>query len=71
MSLLLDRFAYVGTIADWRVLSGIEDPAAVRRLEHVFRVPFDAYWHGVLPVLAEHPDDVVRCALAPASATNS
>ncbi len=67
MSLLLDRFAHVGTVADWRVLSGIEDPAAAARFEHLYRVPFDAYWYGVLPVLAEHPDDVIRCALAPAA----
>lgn len=67
LSLLLERFAYVGTVADWQVLSGIEDPAEAAQLEHMFRVPFEAYWHGVLPVLAEHPDDVIRCALAPAA----
>jgi hypothetical protein len=67
LSLLLDRFAHVGTVADWRVLSGIEDPAAAAQLEHLYRVPFDAYWYGVLPVLAEHPGDVIRCALAPAA----
>jgi hypothetical protein len=67
LSLLLDRFAHVGTVADWRVLSGIEDPATAAQLEHLYRVPFDAYWYGVLPVLAEHPDDVIRCALAPAA----
>jgi hypothetical protein len=67
LSLLLDRFAYVGTVADLRALSGIADPAAAAQLEHMFRVPFEAYWYGVLPVLAEHPDDVIRCALAPAA----
>jgi hypothetical protein len=67
LSLLLERFAHVGTVADWRVLSGIEDPALAAQLEHLYRVPFDAYWYGVLPVLAEHPEDVIRCALAPAA----
>jgi hypothetical protein len=67
LSQLLDRFAYVGTVADWRILSGIEDPSTAARVEHLHRVPFEAYWDGVLPVLAEHPDDVIRCALAPAA----
>src|SRR5262249_48681887 len=54
LPLLLDRFAHVGTVVDLRALSGIEDQAVAARLEHVFRVPFAPYWHGVLPVLADH-----------------
>jgi hypothetical protein len=65
LKLLLDRFAYVGTVPDWGLLSGINDPAAAAQVEHLFRIPFEPYWYGVLPVLAEHPNDVIRCALAP------
>lgn len=65
LALLIDRFRYVGTVADERALAGIENRAAAAQLEHLLRVPFEPYWYGVLPVLARHPDDLVRCALGP------
>jgi hypothetical protein len=65
LRLLIDRFGYVGTVPDQRVLAAIPDRAA--RLEHLIRVPFEPLWEGVLPVLADHPEDVIRCALAPAA----
>ncbi len=67
LSLLIDRFAYVGTLPDARLLSNLPDRAGASKLEHLIRLPFEPYWGGVLEALGEHPDDVIRCALAPAA----
>jgi hypothetical protein len=58
---LLDRFLFVGTLPDARMLVLLEgfDPQVV---EHAFRVPFWPYWPPVISVLHAHADEVVQCA---------
>ncbi|WP_020473423.1 hypothetical protein [Zavarzinella formosa] len=64
---LLDRFIFIGTVPDHRILSSIQNRKVASELEHLVRTPFEPYWTGVLAILAEKHDDVIRCALAPAA----
>lgn len=59
---LLDRFLFVGTLPDTRLLAFTEDQDDAARFEHAFRVPYWPYWGPVLTILQAHREDVVQHA---------
>jgi hypothetical protein len=58
---LLDRFLFVATLPDSRLLTifGLEDASL---FEHAFRIPYWPYWAPVLTTLNAHRDDVAKHA---------
>jgi hypothetical protein len=64
LRILVDRFTYVGTVPDSRALAGFKQSEAAE-FEHLFRLPLEMYWTGVLQILGDHSSDVIRWALAP------
>jgi len=60
---LLDRFLYVATLPDIRLLAAFtEDNEDALLLAHALRVPYWPYWAPVLMAMRSHRDDVVRHA---------
>jgi len=55
---LLDRFLFVATLPDPRLLQLAETPEDAARFEHLFRVPFGPYWGPLLTVLRAHLPEV-------------
>ncbi|MHB1530427.1 MAG: hypothetical protein ACYCXT_13605 [Acidiferrobacteraceae bacterium] len=60
---LLDRFLFVGTLPDIRLLALSADNEEVLELAHTLRVPYWPYWAPMLTVLRGHQDDVIADAL--------
>jgi hypothetical protein len=60
---LLDRFLYVATLPDIRLLAAFtEDKENALLLAHALRVPYWPYWAPMLMALHAHRDDVIRHA---------
>lgn len=59
---LIDRFLYVATLPDSRILALSASEGDVARFEHAFRVPYWPYWGPVLSVLHAHRNDVIEHA---------
>jgi len=59
---LLDRFLFVATLPDPRLVEIAETAEAAARLEHAFRIPFWPHWGPVLTILHAHREEVVRLA---------
>jgi len=63
---LLDRFLFVGSLPDPRLVALSDDQEEATRLQHLLRIPFWPYWGPLLTVFHARRGDVVR--LAPYSA---
>ena len=59
---LLDRFLFIATLPDPRLIVLSNDPEEVTRFEHLWRIPFWIYWGPILIVLHARQGDVVRLA---------
>jgi hypothetical protein len=59
---LLDRFLYVATLPDIRLLALSDDKEEALQLAHALRVPYWPYWAPMLMALRTHRDDVIRHA---------
>jgi hypothetical protein len=59
---LLDRFLYVATLPDIRLLALSEDKEEALVLAHALRVPYWPYWAPMLMALRAHRDDIIRHA---------
>jgi hypothetical protein len=59
---LLDRFLYVATLPDIRLLALSEDKDEALLLAHALRVPYWPYWAPMLMALRAHRDDIIRHA---------
>lgn len=65
LTVLLERFAYVGTVPDTDALGRLPAGRAAT-FEHLVRVPYLPYWAEVFPVLSRYQNELVR--LVPGSA---
>jgi hypothetical protein len=59
---LLDRFLYIATLPDPRLIVLSDGPEEVTRVEYLLRIPFWLYWGPVLIVLHARRGDVVQLA---------
>jgi hypothetical protein len=59
---LLDRFLYIATLPDPRLIVLSDGPEEVMRVEHLLRIPFWLYWGPILMVLHARQGDVVQLA---------
>jgi hypothetical protein len=59
---LLDRFLFVATLPDLRLLALSEDKEEALLLAHALRVPYWPYWAPMLVALRAHLDDVIHHA---------
>ena len=59
---LLNRFLFVATLPDPRLLQFAGTPEDATRFEYLFRVPFGPYWGPMLMVLRAHLSEVATVA---------
>lgn len=62
LSRLLDRFLFVATLPDARLLALLPDQDDAERLSHAFRTPELIYFAPMLTVLHAHRDEVAKSA---------
>jgi hypothetical protein len=62
LSRLLDRFLFVATLPDARLLAFVPDADEAERISHAFRTPELIYFAPLLTVLHAHRDEVAQLA---------